>query len=81
VTTEPDEQRSIETEDGDAVVPDAEDAPKAEELLPEEPADDAPAAGDPDKKPAVAPPVPAHGESASADQIREATEAAEIAEG
>jgi hypothetical protein len=75
------QQAPLETEDGNAVVPDAEDAATAEDLAPEEPSEAAPAIGDPDKKPSVSPPVPAHGEMASQEQIREAVIAAEEAGG
>lgn len=74
-------QAPIEIEDGSAVVPDAEDAARAEDLAPEEPSEGAPAIGDPNKKPSVSPPVPAHGEMASREQIREAVLAAEEAGG
>lgn len=70
----------IKTKQGDAVVPDAEDAPTKDELMPEDPPEDAPATGDPDKKAAVPAPVPAHGEVASREQIREAALAAEEAD-
>ncbi|MCU1369305.1 MAG: hypothetical protein JWO77_499 [Ilumatobacteraceae bacterium] len=74
-------QAPIEIEGGSAVVPDAEDAATKEDLAPEEPSAAAPAIGDPDKKPSVGPPVPAHGEMASREQIREAVFAAEEAGG
>ncbi|MCU1498599.1 MAG: hypothetical protein JWM47_2552 [Acidimicrobiales bacterium] len=70
---------TLRIEDGDAVVPDAEDLPTHEDLAPEEPSAAAPAIGDPDKTSAVPPPVPAHGEMASREQIREAVLAAEEA--
>ena len=73
-------QSPIEVEHGDAVVPDADDAARARDLLPEDPPADAPVTGDPDKKPAVASPVPAHGEMASQEQLREAAIAAEASE-
>ncbi len=69
--------RDIVVERGNAVVPDSEDAPRKDDLLPEDPPDAMPAEGDPDKKSAVAPPVPAHGEMASREQIQEAARAAE----
>jgi hypothetical protein len=81
MTPNRDAQAPIETEHGDAAVPDAEDAATSDDLLPEDPPADAPATGDPDKKPSVRPPVPAHGEMASQEQIREAVEAAEEAGG
>lgn len=67
----------LHTEDGSAVLPDADDAATEDDLRSEEPSSAAPAIGDPDKKTAIAPPVPAHGELASKDQIREAVLAAE----
>jgi hypothetical protein len=75
------QQAPIEVRGGDAVVPDAEDAPTKDDLVPEDPPSDAPAIGDADKKPSVGPPVPAHGEMASHEQIREAVLAAEEAGG
>ncbi|HWJ63042.1 MAG TPA: hypothetical protein VNS19_13825 [Acidimicrobiales bacterium] len=75
-----DPQPPIEIDHGDAVVPDAGDAARARDLLPEDPPADAPATGDPDKKPAVSPPVPAHGEMASQEQLREGAIAAEAAD-
>src|SRR5688500_5942812 len=81
MTADESTQAPIEVEDGNAVVPDAEDAPTKDDLAPEDPPADAPATGDPDKKPAVSPPVPAHGEMASQEQIREAVLAAEEAGG
>ena len=72
-----DEIRDVEVVDGDAVVPDAEEAPDREDLKPADPPAAAPVEGDPDKKSAVAPPVPAHGEMASPELIREAARAAE----
>lgn len=74
-------QAPIEIRDGDAVVPDAEEAASASDLLPEDPPGDAEATGDPDKKPAVAPPVPAHGEMASQAQLDEGDAAVEMAGG
>ena len=79
--TDDSQQAPIEIEDGSAVVPDADDAARAEDLVPEEPSDAAPAIGDPNKKASVSPPVPAHGEMASQEQIREAVLAAEEAGG
>jgi hypothetical protein len=80
-TDDPHPQAPIDIEHGSAVVPDADDAATKEDLAPEDPSDAAPAIGDPDKKPAVGPPVPAHGEMASREQIREAVLAAEEAGG
>lgn len=77
MTSSRDAQAPIETDHGDAVVPDADDAATSEDLEPEDPPEDAPATGDPDKKPSVRPPVPAHGEMASREQIQEAVRAAE----
>jgi hypothetical protein len=74
-------QAPIEIMDGDAIVPDAEDAPTKDDLAPEDPSAAAPAIGDPEKTPSVGPPVPAHGEMASKKQIREAVLAAEEAGG
>jgi short-subunit dehydrogenase len=71
----------LHVEGGDAVVPDAEDAATKDELVPDAPPAEAPAIGDPDKKAAVAAPVPAHGEMASKEQMREAVLAAEEAGG
>lgn len=71
---------SVQIEQGDAVVPDAEDAPTRDDLAPEDPPEEAPATGDPDKKTAVSAPIPAHGEMASAEQLKEATAAAEEAD-
>jgi hypothetical protein len=68
--------RSVEVDDGDAVVPDAGSAPDKDDLKPEDPPVDGPAEGDPDKTSAVPPPVPAHGEMASAEQLEEAARAA-----
>lgn len=81
MTSDGESRAPIEIERGDAVVPDADDAPTSEDLVPEEPPGDAPAVGDPNKKTAVEPPVPAHGEMASQEQIREAVIAAEEADG
>jgi hypothetical protein len=67
----------VDVVDGDAVVPDAADAPDKDDLKPDAPPPGAPAEGDLDKTSAVDPPVPAHGEMASPEQIREATRAAE----
>ena len=80
---EPDhhQQAPIEVERGNAVVPDAADAATADDLAPEEPPRGAPATGDPDKKPAVSPPVPAHGEMASQEQLDEGDRAVEAAGG
>ena len=78
---DPHPQAPVEVEGGDAVVPDADDAADHEDLLPEDPPADLPATGDPDKKPAVSPPVPAHGEMASQEQLREAALAAEEEDG
>jgi hypothetical protein len=75
------QQAPIEVEHGDAVVPDADEAARAEDLAPEEPPTEAPAIGDPDKKPAVSPPVPAHGEMASREQLAEGDAAVEAAGG
>lgn len=71
----------LRIEDGDAVVPDEQDLPTHEDLAPEEPSAAAPATGDPEKKSAVPAPVPAHGEMASREQIREAVLAQEEADG
>ncbi len=56
---------------GNAVVPDAEDALTKDDLAPEDPPAAAPAIGDPDKKRDPRP-IPAHGEMASREQLREA---------
>lgn len=64
----------------DPELPDPEDAPRAEDLTPPEPPEGAPVAGDPDQKPAVKAPVPAHGEMASSDQLNEGERAVELAE-
>lgn len=72
-----DEIRDVDVVDGDAVLPDADEAPESDELKPGDPPAGAPAEGDPAKKSAVAPPVPAHGEMASPEQIREAAQSAE----
>lgn len=74
-------QAPIRTEGGDAVVPDAADASVAADLVPEDPPASAPATGDPDKKPSVSPPVPAHGEMASQEQLDEGDRAVEAAGG
>jgi hypothetical protein len=63
-----------------APLPDADEAPDAEDLVPEAPPAEAPMVGDPDKKPAVAAPVPAHGEMASAEQLAEGEKAVEASE-
>lgn len=76
-----DDPTTLHIDHGDAVVPDAEDLPTHEDLAPEDPSEAAPAIGDPDKKPAVPAPVPAHGEMASREQLREAVLAAEEAGG
>jgi hypothetical protein len=81
MASDPHPQAPIDIEHGDAIVPDADDAATAADLAPEDPPADAPAIGDPDKKPSVSPPVPAHGEMASQEQIREAVIAAEEAGG
>jgi hypothetical protein len=73
------QQAPIEVDHGDAVVPDADDAASVEDLVPEDPPADAPATGNPDKKPSVAPPVPAHGEMASQEQLDEGDAAVEEA--
>ncbi|HRW39361.1 MAG TPA: hypothetical protein P5254_16810 [Aquihabitans sp.] len=75
------QQAPVEVQGGDAVLPDADEAPTAADLAPEEPPSDAPATGDPDKKPAVSPPVPAHGEVASYEQLAEGDRAVEAAGG
>lgn len=72
--------QSPKIEGGDAVLPDAEDAPTSDDLVPEDPPADAPVTGDADQKTAVGPPVPAHGEMASREQIREAALAEEEAD-
>src|SRR5690606_12058237 len=69
--------RDVDVIKGDAVVPDADQAPDKDELKPEDPPASAPAEGDPNKASAVAAPVPAHGEMASREQIQEATRAAQ----
>lgn len=66
------QDQSPRIEGGDAVLPDAEDAPTSDDLVPEDPPADAPVTGGADQKTAVGPPVPAHGEMASQEQIREA---------
>jgi hypothetical protein len=72
---------ALDVEHGDASVPDSDDAADVDDLLPEDPPTDAPATGDPNKKPAVAAPVPAHGEMASQEQLDEGDEAVERAGG
>ena len=67
--------------DGNAPMPDASEAPDAEDLAPEDPPEAAPSVGNPDKKPAVAAPVPAHGEMASHEQLAEGEAAVEVAGG
>jgi hypothetical protein len=67
----------VQVDHGDAVVPDADEAASVADLAPEDPPADAPATGDPDKKPAVAAPVPAHGEMASQEQLDEGEAAVE----
>lgn len=71
------------TGDGPASValPDADQAATAADLAPADAPAEAPAVGDPDKKPAVAAPVPAHGEVASMDQLQEGDTAVEEAGG
>lgn len=65
------QERPLEIVDGSAAVPDADGAADADDLAPEDPPPEAAAVGNPDKKPAVAPPVPAHGEMASQEQLDE----------
>jgi hypothetical protein len=66
--------------DASAPLPDADEAPDAEDLVPKAPPSEAPMVGDPDKKPAVAAPVPAHGEMASAEQLAEGEKAVEASD-
>jgi hypothetical protein len=61
-------------------MPDADDAPKADDLAPDAPSAEAPMVGDPDKKTAVEAPVPAHGEMASAEQLAEGEKAVDAAD-
>lgn len=61
-------------------VPDAADAPRAEDLLPDEPPDEAPVTGDPNKKTAVESPIPSHGMSASSEQLAEGERAEDLAD-
>jgi NADH-quinone oxidoreductase subunit C len=79
----PEAVAEADTGEGPASVelPDAGDAATAADLAPSEPTGDAPAVGDPDKKPAVGAPVPAHGEVASMDQLQEGDTAVEEAGG
>ena len=62
-------------------LPDPDDAPSAEDLVPADPPGDAPTGDDIGRKPAVAAPVPAHGEMASAEQLDEGARAVEMAGG
>src|SRR3954470_21319842 len=66
----------------DPELPDAADAARAEDLVPEDPPSESPAddalAG---HKPAVDAPVPAHGEMASMEQLDEGERAVELAGG
>src|SRR3954452_16846138 len=62
-------------------LPDAQDAPRADDLTPDDPPEDAPTGAPTDKKPAVEAPVPAHGEMASAEQLAEGERAVEAAGG
>lgn len=95
MTTHPDPARADEPTDatpedrhgGDerdlprsAPMPDAEDAPRAEDLIPDEPPANAPMIGDPAKKTAIDAPVPAHGLSASPEQRAEGERAEELAD-
>lgn len=61
-------------------MPDPADAPTADDLLPDEPPADAPTADPTDRKPAVKPPVPTHGEMASREQLDEGERAVDLAE-
>lgn len=65
----------------DPDMPDADDAAGVADIVPDDPPADAPTIGDPDKKPAVAAPVPAHGEMASAEQLAEGAGAVDAAGG
>jgi hypothetical protein len=60
-------------------MPDADDALTADDLLPEDPPADAPTADPTDRKPAVKPPVPTHGEMASREQLEEGERAVDLA--
>ncbi len=55
----------------DPELPDADNAPRADDLVPGDPPAAAPMGPSTDKKPAVAAPVPAHGEMASQQQLDE----------
>src|SRR3954469_25904497 len=66
----------------DPELPDAADAARAEDLVPEDPPADAPTDRKlADHKPAVDAPVPAHGEMASMEQLDEGERAVEMAGG
>jgi hypothetical protein len=80
-TTEAVAEADVGTGPASVTLPDAGEAATAADLAPAEPPAAAPAIGDPDKKPAVPAPVPAHGEVASMGQLQEAEEAVEAAGG
>src|SRR4051794_17637144 len=65
----------------DPEVPDADDAATSADLAPPDPPAEAPTGPPTDKKPAVAAPVPAHGEMASMEQLDEGERAVEEAGG
>src|SRR5437588_8856284 len=65
----------------DPEIPDADHAATKDDLVPADPPADAPIGAPTDKKPAVAAPIPAHGEMASAEQLAEGERAVEDAGG
>lgn len=73
---EHDDPTELHVEDGSAQV-DEGDLPDRDDLLPDDPPADAPETGDRGSRSAIAAPVPAHGEMASREQMREAAAAAE----
>jgi hypothetical protein len=64
----------------DPKMPDADDAPTSEDLAPPDPPEHAPTGPATNKKPAVAAPVPTHGEMASQEQLDEGERAVAEAE-
>lgn len=65
----------------DPKIPDADEALSSRDLAPPEPPEGAPTGPATNKKPAVAAPVPAHGEMASKEQLDEGERAVEEAGG
>src|SRR3954462_1106012 len=65
----------------DPQLPDPDEAPSAEDLVPAEPPAGATSGAPTRKKPAVGAPVPAHGEMASQEQLDEGERAVELAGG